>query len=122
AVIAVPPVAAAFTAPPAIVEAAPAPPPRAPVRPSDDQLVRTALQRYRVAYEELDARSAQAVWPSVDAAALNRAFGGLQSQRLNFDDCDVRLQGGVATATCRGSARYVPRVGSRETRVEPHVW
>src|SRR5438105_4754051 len=45
-------------------------------RLTDDQLIRVVLQRYRVAYEELNARSAQAVWPTVDVAALGRAFQG----------------------------------------------
>ena len=85
-------------------------------------LVRQVLQRYRKAYEGLDARSAQAVWPAVNEAALARAFDGLESQSLTFDACDVRLRGEAASATCHGSARYVPKIGSREPRVEPRVW
>jgi tetratricopeptide (TPR) repeat protein len=91
--------------------------------PSDDNaLVTNVLQRYRTAYEGLDAQSAQAVWPAVNQAALTRAFNGLESQTLTFDTCDVRVQGESATATCQGSARYVPKIGSREPRVEPRVW
>jgi hypothetical protein len=103
---------------------APAPAPVAPaVAPPDDQLlVKQALQRYRKAYEGLDARSAQAVWPAVNEAALARAFDGLESQSLTFEACDVRLRGEAANATCHGSARYVPKIGSREPRVEPRVW
>jgi tetratricopeptide (TPR) repeat protein len=85
-------------------------------------LVRQALQRYRTAYEGLDAGSAQAVWPAVDQGALARAFEGLESQTLRFDACDVQLQNEIASATCRGSASYVPKVGSREPRTEPRVW
>jgi hypothetical protein len=85
-------------------------------------LVRQVLQRYRKAYEGLDARSAQAVWPAVNEAALARAFDGLESQSLTFDACDVRLRGEAASATCHGSARYVPKIGSREPRMEPRVW
>ena len=88
----------------------------------DDSLVRRALQRYRDAYEGLDARSAQEVWPAVNQTALARAFDGLQSQSLVFEACDVNLRGEAATATCRGSARYVPKVGSRDPRVESLVW
>jgi len=88
----------------------------------DGGLVRRALQRYRHAYEGLDARSAQEVWPAVNQTALARAFDGLQSQSLTFDACDVNLRGEAATATCRGSARYVPKVGSRDPRVESLVW
>ena len=54
--------------------------------------------------------------------ALARAFDGLESQTLTFDACDVRVRGDLATATCQGSARYVPKIGSREPRVEPRVW
>jgi hypothetical protein len=84
--------------------------------------VKQALQRYRSAYEGLDARSAQAVWPAVNQVALARAFEGLESQRLTFDACSVQLAGDHAMATCRGTARYVPKIGSREPRIEPRVW
>jgi len=92
------------------------------LRPRDEDLVRGTLQQYRSAYENLDARSAQAVWPRVDGVALQRAFDGLQSQRLTFDDCQVQVRGTIGSAVCHGSARYVPKVGSREPRVEPRVW
>src|SRR5439155_6880800 len=81
---------------------------------NDEQLVKQTLQRYRSAYEGLDAPSARVVYPAVNEAALARAFDGLQSQTLTFDNCDVQLRGDVANATCRGTARYVPKIGSRE--------
>jgi hypothetical protein len=84
--------------------------------------VQQALQRYRTAYDGLDARSARDVWPAVNEAALARAFDGLESQRLTFDACTVDVRGDSAFATCRGTARYVPKVGRREARVEPRVW
>jgi hypothetical protein len=90
--------------------------------PDDNLLVEQALQRYRTAYEGLDAQSAQAVWPAVNQMALARAFDGLESQSLTFDACDVRVRGEAAIATCHGSARYVTKVGSRTPRVEPRVW
>jgi len=93
-----------------------------PIPPNDDQLVRQALQRYRSAYEGLDAPSARAVYPAINEAALARAFDGLQSQTLTFDACEVQLRGDLAAATCRGTARYVPKIGSREPRTEPRVW
>src|SRR5207244_8992981 len=88
----------------------------------DEQLVQRALQQYRVAYEGLDARSAHAVWPAVNQAALARAFGDLESQSLVFDACDIKLRGDAATAMCSGRARYVTKIGNREPRVEPRVW
>ena len=88
----------------------------------EDALIRRTLQQYRTAYDGLDAQSAQAVWPAVNERALARAFDGLESQTLTFDACDVRVSGEAATVTCQGSARYVPKIGSREPRVEPRVW
>jgi hypothetical protein len=112
----VPPAATPPAIVPAVVEAE-----RAPTV-DEKTLVTQVLQRYRSAYERLDAHLAQAVWPEVNAAALARAFDGLQSQSLTFDACDVELRGDRAAATCRGSARYVPKVGRPEARVEPRVW
>jgi len=88
----------------------------------DEQSVKTALQRYRTAYERLDAKSARTVWPSVNEAALARAFGSLESQTLTFASCDVDFRGPAAVATCEGSTKYTPRYGSHEPREEPRVW
>jgi hypothetical protein len=110
-----PPVAASSIVPvaePAVVEA----------RLDDDGMVRKTLLQYKSAYEALDARSAQAVWPVVNERALARAFDGLESQHLMFDACDVQVNGLAAAATCRGTARYVAKIGSREPRTEPRVW
>lgn len=106
---------------PAVREPQPVPP---ATRPAVDEsaLILNALQRYRTAYSDLDAASAQSVWPTVNESALARAFGSLESQSLTFDACDVRLTGEQASATCRGSARYVPKVGNREPRIEPRIW
>jgi hypothetical protein len=89
---------------------------------NDEELVRQTLQQYRTAYDGLNARLAQSVYPSVNESALERAFGGLASQRLTFDACDIQLRGAQATARCRGSARYVAKIGSRDPHVEPRVW
>jgi hypothetical protein len=92
-----------------------------PVVPDEEQVRRT-LQRYQSAYESLDAQSARAIWPRVDGAALQRAFDGLESQRLTFSDCQVQVRGSYGSAVCRGTTRYVPKVGSHEPRVEPRTW
>ena len=124
----VPPPPAVVPAPRVIQEAmvlapvsAPIPPPAAALA-DDNLLVTQTLQRYRTAYEGLDAQSAHAVWPAVNQAALARAFDGLESQSLTFDACDVRVRGESAIAICQGSARYVPKIGSRQPRTEPRVW
>lgn len=96
----------------------------APVTPRvrDEDLVLRTLQQYRRAYDTLDARAAQAVWPDVDGVALQRAFNGLVSQRLTFQSCQLHVNGASATAACLGTARYTPRVGSGEARNEPRDW
>jgi hypothetical protein len=118
-----PPRVAAFKESPAVLPAAVVtPPPPVDLAAADNVLVKQTLQRYRTAYSALDARSARLVWPAVDQVALARAFDGLESQTLTFDACDVRLRGESADVTCRGSARYVPKVGNREPHIEPRVW
>jgi hypothetical protein len=85
--------------------------------------VRDVLRRYQSAYDRLDAALAHDVWPAVNQAALARAFSDLESQSITFNNCDVRLRSAdTAAATCTGLARYTPKVGSREARVEPRVW
>jgi hypothetical protein len=58
----------------------------------------------------------------VNEAALARAFDGLAAQSLAFDACDVQLHTSAATAVCRGSTRYVTKIGNGEVRVEPREW
>jgi hypothetical protein len=87
----------------------------------DEDQVKETLQRYRIALEE-DARSADAGRPGVTETVLERALDGLESQRINFDDCSVQVSGVIATGICRGSARYSPKAGSRDPRVESQTW
>ena len=111
------------------------PPPRVPaaMRPEPEALpsvvarteqseIQRALGQYRSAYQLLDAEAARAVWPSVNVRALSRAFDSLASQRLQFDDCQFEIAGEAATAQCRGSATYTPKVGNRVARLEPRQW
>ena len=85
-------------------------------------LVDRALQRYRAAYDRLDADMVQAVYPAVDRSPLSQAFKGLASQSLVFDACEVEIHEALENATCRGTASYVPKIGSPEPRVEHRVW
>lgn len=94
----------------------------APRVESDDAQIARVLQQYRVAYGALDASRARAIWPAVNEAALARAFDSLASQTLTFDACRTQLSGDAAVATCAGTARYVPKIGSRDPRVEPRTW
>ncbi len=94
----------------------------APATVDESAQVKALLERYQAAYERLDARSVHAVWPGVNEAALARAFGGLESQALDFKACYIQLRGATADVLCTGSTRYVPKVGSREPRVEQLAW
>jgi hypothetical protein len=117
------------TTPPAIgapaAAAAIAPRSSAAVIPSarvDEGRVTQVLNQYARAYGKLDVSAARAVWPSVDERALARAFASLQSQDVSFDNCDVSVSGATATASCRGHASFVGKVGSREERTEQRQW
>jgi hypothetical protein len=117
-----PPQVSASASPAASTAASGSRPPAATAAVEDTSGVRAALDRYRTAYERLDASLARTVWPTVNQAALARAFGDLESQSLNFRGCDIQVSGAAATAVCAGSTQYVPKVGSREPRVEPRRW
>jgi len=86
--------------------AAPAAP--TPARPS----IVEVLLRYQAAYSRMDVSAARAVWPSVDARALERGFGTLQEQELVLGACEITIAQDRATAVCPGTLRYRPRVGN----------
>ncbi len=84
--------------------------------------VATVLNQYARAYGQLDASAARQVWPSVNERALAKAFAGLESQNVSFDDCSIDVRGQTANASCLGSASYVGKVGSRQLRTESRRW
>lgn len=88
----------------------------------EEDRVATVLDAYARAYAQLDARAARQVWPSVDERALARAFAGLASQGVDFNDCAIDVKGNSADAACRGTASYVAKVGNDNLRVEPRTW
>lgn len=96
----------------------------APAPPSVNEAaaVRDLLARYRTAYEQLDARLAKQIWPSVDERALARAFDGLESQAMRFESCNVDVGEGRAAAFCRGTATYVRRVGNKSSQTQGREW
>lgn len=85
---------------------------RAPARVQD------VIDRYQEALSRLDANAAKVVWPSVDVQALERAFGSLETQRVELRDCRITVDEARARASCGGTLRYVPRVGRKSERVE----
>jgi hypothetical protein len=80
------------------------------------------LKRLQLAYARLDPNLAKAVWPTVNARAMGRAFDRLQSQHVSFDRCRVKVQGGTGEAECRRMTTYVPRAGSQYARTESRQW
>ena len=92
-----------------------------PVR-GDQTGVAAVLNQYARAYGQLDAGAAREVWPTVNERALARAFAGLTSQDVAFDDCEIDVRGARANASCRGKASYVGKIGSGEQRTESRTW
>jgi hypothetical protein len=90
-------------------------------RVDDDAAVHVVLDRYREAYEHLDAAAAKRVWRGVDERALSKAFADLESQSITFDECKTVFASPTALAFCRGKATYVGRVGSR-SQTQARQW
>jgi hypothetical protein len=88
----------------------------------DAESIQQVLQRYALAYEQLDASAAQRVWPSVDVRALARAFGGLESQSVAFSACTQNVEGVEALVLCHGTTTYVPKFGSKDPRRLDRDW
>jgi hypothetical protein len=82
--------------------------------------IRSVLLRYETAYNRLDADAATAVWPSVNQAALDRAFKGLLSQRVSLGLCDITVIGNIGGASCAGKARWEPRIGGGLQTADRH--
>jgi hypothetical protein len=100
---------------------APEPSPVGTSGADDDDAVRAVLARYASAYDRLDASAVQAVWPNVDAGALEGAFDGLLEQQVSLGACTVDVSGPSARANCAGSTRWTPKVGGG-SRTEPRAW
>jgi hypothetical protein len=93
-----------------------------PVTSGDQTRVAAVLSQYARAYGQLDAGAAREVWPTVNERALARAFAGLASQDVAFDDCQIDVIGTKANASCRGKASYVGKIGTGEQRIEARTW
>jgi hypothetical protein len=93
-----------------------------PAGPTEEQQITATLHRYAAAYQQLDANAARTVWPTVDQRALARAFNSLESQEFTFDECDVRVVDRGASAACRGSVTYIPKVGGKAAHTGDRQW
>jgi len=84
--------------------------------------IQGVLDRYRRAFTALSVDDVADFWPSVNVRSLGRAFDQLASQDVTFENCSIDVHNGQADATCKGRVRYVPKVGSRNARVDNHQW
>jgi hypothetical protein len=91
-------------------------------RELEARAIQNVLGRYRNAFNSLDASAALAVWPTVNERNLARAFERLEDQDVSFESCDIEIASVFAKAACSGSARYIPKVGSRTPKEEARRW
>jgi hypothetical protein len=96
--------------------------PRVSATDVDTSAIQGALDRYRSAFNALDAGAALEVWPTVNARTLARAFERLQQQDVSFERCQIEITGARAEAACTGTMLYVPRVGNRTAQVDRRHW
>ena len=89
--------------------------------PDEPAAIRAALGRYAAAYTDLDAAAVSAVWPSVDRAALSRAFSSLDAQQVRFDRCAIEVSGATGRANCVGTAMWLPKIGGKG-REQDRTW
>ena len=85
-------------------------------------VIEAVLGRYAAAFSALDASRAKAVWPAVNERNLARAFESLEQQEFDLGECDIAVTAPRAVASCRGTARYTPRMGNRRMRTERRQW
>ncbi len=91
-------------------------------RESDRRDIDATLSAYARGYTGLNAAAVRRVWPTVNEEELANAFEQLASQDIVFSGCAIDVRGLHASATCRGTARYVPRVGNRSAVEVLRVW
>ena len=96
-------------------------PPQPPVRGAADetQQLLQVLQRYKNAYESLDANAVAAVYPSVNVSSLKSAFD--QFSKMSYDvkvHVDgIKIDGQMATVTATETIRPV----SKSVRADPRT-
>ena len=107
----------------------PAPEPAAPSAAAERAVQVAAIQgvldRYRLALSTLSVEGLGTVWRTVDTKALARAFSQLEKQTVEFDACQIDINGEVAEASCSGRTRARVRAPIRErtpARAVPRVW
>jgi hypothetical protein len=92
-----------------------APPPSPRPGASDQALILAVLREYAAAYEKLDADAVVRVFPTVNAGALSKRFSALKSQRVEFSNERVEVDGTTAVVRCRVLQAFDPRIGEGRT-------
>jgi hypothetical protein len=80
------------------------------------------VDRYRDAFDALDANAVEACWPGVDRRALERTFAQRAAQHIQFGRCDIQLAGVRAFESCNGYLQYTRKSGSRVPQLELLRW
>jgi hypothetical protein len=88
----------------------------------DESVIRAVLERYRRAYERLDAEALKIIWPSVDERTLAQSFAVLDSQSMRFDTCRIDIDNARGVATCDGEATSAARSGDRSIHTRTGTW
>jgi len=100
--------------PAAVVETAAAPPiapEEVDVEAEDKAAIDRVLDTYQQSYSALDAAMVSTIWLGLDTRGLQRAFDGLDSQRMSFEHCDVTIDDDKARVSCTGVLNYVRKIG-----------
>ena len=88
----------------------------------EERAVLETLEHYADAFAGMDVQATAAIWPSVDRRALTRAFATLKSQGLTFNSCNIDVNAMSATAHCRGTVKFVRKIGNPTPLTAPQEW
>jgi predicted Ser/Thr protein kinase/ketosteroid isomerase-like protein len=93
----------------------------ASARATEEAAIRSVVERYRDAYNRLDANAVQSVFPSVPIGPLRTAFSRTERQSVTYANLVVNLDAAGTTATVTTATRVVakPRGASEQTSEAP---
>jgi ketosteroid isomerase-like protein len=76
------------------------------------------LRTFADAHQRLDLAGLQSVWPALSGQrlqALRDSFEGAREIEMSIGDCQIRVEGVTATASCTLRQTYRPKRGTRQT-------
>ena len=98
------------------------PPPALASATAAASVIEGVLNRYAAAFTARNVAAAKAVWPSVNARGLLKAFESVEDQRFDLGACVIEAAPPQAVASCDGTAQYVPKVGNKRVGTERRQW